>query len=307
MAGAINLSVNWTAVLGHLLNVALIVVLALVANHLLRRAVGRFTARVASTTEGVLKHAPRVISTGDETARAVARSATLSTMLRSVATATVMSIAALLILSELSINLAPLIAGAGIASIAIGFGAQNVVRDVLAGAFVLIEDQYAVGDIIDAEVASGTVERVTLRVTRLRDTAGTVWHIPNGLISRVGNKSQNWARALLDIVVAHDTDVRAARSIIDRVAGDMAAEDVWAARLHGEPDDQGVQALGPEGITLRIMIDTEPASQWAVERELRQRIVEAFEAEGVEISAGVGLTTARARRTPPAAPPLPGA
>lgn len=297
MTSAIDINIGWAAILGHALNIVLILVLALVTNHLARRAITRFTGRVAATTEGVRRRAPDLISSADESVRAGVRSETLSTMMRSVASATVFSVAALLILGELSINLAPLIAGAGIASIAIGFGAQNVVRDVLAGMFVLIEDQYAVGDIIDAEVATGTVERVSLRVTRLRDVAGTVWHVPNGLISRVGNKSQNWARALLDITVSHDTDVRLARSVMARVATAMASEEQWSARLNGEPDDQGVQALGPEGITLRIMIDTEPASQWAVERELRQRIVEAFEADGLRIASTSALLAGGPRRS----------
>jgi len=275
----------------------LILVLALVANHLARRSIARFPGRVAATTEEVGRRATDLISSADDSVRARVRSETLSTMMRSAASLTVFSIAALLILGELKINLAPLIAGAGIASIAIGFGAQNVVRDVLAGMFVLIEDQYAVGDIIDAEVATGTVERVSLRVTRLRDLAGTVWHVPNGLITRVGNKSQNWARALLDITVSHDTDVQLARSVMTRVATTMAAEEQWAARLNGEPDDQGVQALGPEGITLRLMIDTEPASQWAVERELRQRIVEAFDAERVTIASTAGMLAGLPGRT----------
>lgn len=284
MIVAIELTIPWAAILGHALNIVLILVLALIINHLARRSIARFTGRVASTTADVRRRAPDLISSGDESVRAGVRSETLSTMLRSVASVTVVFVATLLVLGELNINLAPLIAGAGIASIAIGFGAQNVVRDVLAGMFVLIEDQYAVGDIIDAEVATGTVEQVSLRVTRLRDTAGTVWHVPNGLIAPVGNKSQNWARALLDITISHDTDVRIARSVMASVATTMASEEQWSARLNGEPDDQGVQALGPEGITLRIMIDTEPASQWAVERELRQRIVEAFEANGVTIA-----------------------
>lgn len=215
--------------------------------------------------------------------RVDARASAVASVLLNLTTWTVVVIAVLLALGEVDVQLAPLLAGAGVAGVAIGFGAQSLVRDVLAGIFVLIEDQYGVGDIIDAGPATGTVERVTLRSTQLRDLAGTVWHIPNGTITRVGNKSQNWARAVVEVVLSHDADVRAARAELRRVADAMAGEEPWAAamRTGAEADEQGISALTPAGVTLRLVVDTEPKSQWQVERELRLRIKEAFDAAGI--------------------------
>ena len=132
-------------------------------------------------------------------------------MLRSLGTAIIWTFAVIYVLNDLGFNLGPLLAGAGIVGVALGFGSQSLVKDFLSGMFMLIEDQYGVGDIIDVGEAAGVVEEVTLRTTRLRDVNGTVWHVPNGQIVRVGNRSQQWARAVLDIAVAHKTDVAAAR------------------------------------------------------------------------------------------------
>jgi small conductance mechanosensitive channel len=217
----------------------------------------------------------------------------LSSVLRSITTGTIFFVTVLLVLGELSINLAPLIAGAGVASIAVGFGAQSLVKDVVSGVFIILEDQFGVGDTIDAGEATGTVEQVTLRSTRLRDVAGTVWHIPNGQILRVGNKSQNWASAVVDVTVAADTDVAVARGLIAEVAAGLATDPGWVARIHGEPDEQGVQAFTALGVTLRVVVDTQPASQWKVERELRQRIKQAFD------DAGLSLAVSGPASTPP--------
>ena len=282
---AIELTDAWRRVLIGGGRMVLIIVLAWILNRLARRAITRLATRVRRAADDVILRAPGVLHRGDNAQRSEARASTLSSMLRSIATVVIFATALLMILGELRVSLGPLVAGAGIASIAVGFGAQSIVRDVLAGMFVLLEDQYGVGDIIDAGPATGTVEHVSLRSTSLRDLAGTVWHIPNGAIVRVGNKSQNWARAVIDVVVAHDTDIRSARAVMKATADFLATEQDWAEqRLAGEINDQGVQAVGPEGITLRLVIDTEPASQWIVERELRQRIKEAFDAEGIRLS-----------------------
>jgi small conductance mechanosensitive channel len=235
------------------------------------------------------------LSSGDGTSRVDARSDTIQAMVESLTTWIIYIVATLLVLGELEINLAPLLAGAGIAGIAIGFGAQSLVRDVLAGFFVLVEDQYGVGDIIDAGPASGTVERISLRSTQLRDLAGTVWHIPNGTIVRVGNKSQNWARAVVEVTVSLTADIRKARGIMSEVAATMATEPEWEAamRVGGVADDQGISAMTPMGATLRLVVDTEPKSQWGVERELRLRIKEAFDAASIPLEV---------HQTPPVVP-----
>ena len=203
-------------------------------------------------------------------ARAEARAETIGLVLRSIVTAVVWSIAALLILGQLEIDLAPLIAGAGIGGLALGFGAQSIVKDFLSGLFMLIEDQYGVGDVIDIGPAIGTVEEVSLRSTTLRDVKGTVWHIPNGEITRVGNYSQLWSRAVIDVEVAYDVDLRFAQGVIQRVADEMWEDPDWGGdELMERPEVWGIQSLGASGIAIRLAVKTEPSMQWATERELR--------------------------------------
>ncbi len=281
---AIELTDAWRSALLTCGRIALILVIAAIVNVIVRRAIRRLGLRMRKAADEVRGRAPNVLVRGERAQRADARANTLTSVASSAFSVAIGVITVLMVLSELEINLGPLVAGAGVASIAIGFGAQSIVRDVLAGFFVILEDQYGVGDIIDAGVASGEVEHLSLRATRLRDLSGTVWHIPNGSIISVGNKSQNWARAVIEVIVSHGADIRAARSVMREVAEGLAADETWAARLAGTVDEQGVQAVGPEGVTLRVVVDTEPASQWAVERELRMRIKEAFDEAGIEMS-----------------------
>ena len=184
------------------------------------------------------------------------------------------SIAIITILGELGINLGPLIAGAGIAGIALGFGAQSLVKDFLAGIFIIVEDQYGVGDIIDVgelsnTPVSGTVESVSLRSTKLRSVNGTVWHVPNGTVLRVGNMSQQWARALLDVSVAYGSDLDLAQAEIKRVADELWHDPAWAGQVLEEPEVWGVEDLAPDGVTIRLVVKTQPAEQFKVLRELR--------------------------------------
>jgi small-conductance mechanosensitive channel len=274
----------WRNAAVHAASIVLIVVVAVIANALIRRAIRKTTDKMQYAALEVRDRAPSALVRAETAQRSAARAQALSTVLSSLSTLVIATIAVFMILGELSINLAPLIAGAGIASIAVGFGAQSLVKDVLNGMFIMMEDQFGVGDTVDLGVASGQVEHITLRTTRLRDVAGTVWHVPNGQILEVGNKSQNWARAVIDIVVAADADLRVARETMRRVADEVAVDPEWSQRISGAPDEQGVQALTPEGVTLRLMVETEPASQWAVERELRMRIKEALDAAGVPLA-----------------------
>jgi small conductance mechanosensitive channel len=219
-------------------------------------------------------------------ARAAARAKTLAQVLRSVATAVIWSIAAVTILGELGINLGPLIASAGIAGIALGFGAQSLVKDFLSGFFMLVEDQYGIGDIVDLGEASGVVEEVSLRTTRVRDVNGTVWHVPNGAIVRVGNKSQQWARALLDVNVAYDTDVDEAERLIKETADELWHDDEWADVILEEPEVWGVEQLASDAIHIRLVVKTMPAQQFAVTRELRRRLLHVFREHGIEVPNG---------------------
>jgi moderate conductance mechanosensitive channel len=208
---------------------------------------------------------------------------TVAALIRSVVSAAVWTTAALMALSELGLNLGPLIAGAGIVGVAVGFGAQNLVRDFLSGIFMLMEDQYGVGDIIDAGPATGTVESIGLRTTRIRDVNGTVWHLPNGHIERVGNKSQLWSRALLDIGVSYQTDIAHATEVIKRTAQSMCEDPAYSESILSEPEVWGVESLGVDAVTIRLVLKTAPNDQFKISRELRARIKAAFDAAGIEI------------------------
>jgi small-conductance mechanosensitive channel len=270
-------------------HILLILAVEWVANRIIRRAIRRFTERIANPEaqeriQRLRRHAPDALqSHGPQSLRSAARATTLSHLLRSAASAVVWTIAGTMILAELGVNLGPLIAGAGIAGIALGFGAQSLVKDFISGTFMLIEDQYGVGDIIDAGEATGTVEAVSLRTTRLRDVNGTVWHIPNGNILRIGNMSQQWARALLDVSLATDTAVDHAQDVIKRVADSVWNDPEWHGDILEEPEVWGVERLGPDAIVIRLVVKTKPSEQFTVMRELRRRLLDAFAAEGIEL------------------------
>src|SRR4051794_26773439 len=215
--------------------------------------------------------------------RRVQRAKTMGDLLKSVITGVLIAVFGTMILSQLGVNIAPIIASAGILGIALGFGAQSLVKDFLSGVFMIFEDQFGVGDVIDVGAASGTVEAVSLRVTRLRDLDGTVWYVPNGEILRVGNKSQNWSRAVVDIGVGYDEDLARARRVLAEVAHDLWEDDDFRDVIIEEPEVTGVEALNPDAITLRVLVKTAPLQQWAVARELRQRIKARFDHEGIEI------------------------
>jgi small conductance mechanosensitive channel len=215
--------------------------------------------------------------------RRVQRAKTMGDLFKSVITGVLIAVFGTMILSQLGVNIAPIIASAGILGIALGFGAQSLVKDFLSGVFMIFEDQYGVGDVIDVGEATGTVEAVSLRVTRLRDLDGTVWYVPNGEILRVGNKSQNWSRAVVDVGVGYDEDLARARRVLAEVAHDLWEDEEFRSVIIEEPEVTGVEALNPDAITLRVLVKTAPMEQWGVARELRQRIKARFDHEGIEI------------------------
>ncbi len=296
-----RLSDAWVATPARILVILLI---AFVALRLVKRAIARFSRGLGeASAEASGPGAGSLLRTTPlASARAAQRAETLGALLSSVATFVVWTIAALMVFGELGLELGPLIAGAGIAGIALGFGAQNLVRDFLSGIFMLLEDQYGVGDIIDAGPASGVVEGVSLRTTRLRDVEGNVWHIPNGTIERVSNMSQQWSRALLDIEVSYGTDTDEASLIIKRVADETMRDPDWAKDFLEEPEVWGVQTLGSSGVAIRLVVKVRPLSQFKVGRELRRRIKKAFDAEGVEIPFPQQVVWHRGSGAPPATP-----
>jgi small-conductance mechanosensitive channel len=260
------------------LRVLLIVVGAFLVSRIAGRAIRHSLARIGQSP--IQERIGAATLRPEERARMSKRVDALTTVLTSVAAIAIWLIAALLVLAELGIDIAPLLAGAGVVGLALGFGAQSLVKDFLAGTFILIEDQFGVGDVVDVGEATGTVEAVSLRVTRLRAIDGTVWYVPNGEIQRVGNMSQHWSRALIDVEVAYDTDLARAKEVIKRVADELARED---DRVLDEPEIWGVEALGASAIAIRLVVKTLPAEQFPVSRLLRERIKEAFDREGIEI------------------------
>ena len=294
----------------HGTRVLLILVLALVVRGLMHRAVSRIVrTAVQGSVPGMLRPLrDRTRGTVFEpaallSARRQQRAETLGSVLRHIASFTVTAVAGAMLLSELGLDLTPIVASAGIVGVAVGFGAQNLVKDFLTGMFMLLEDQYGVGDVIDAGPATGTVESVSLRTTRLRDVEGTVWHIRNGEISRVGNKSQGWARALLDVPLALDTDIPAARALVQDVADSLWNDPERVGQVVERPEVWGLEAIGADGLLLRVVLKTAPLDQWGIERELRERLIVAFHEHGIDIGVPQRAVRTIGEPSPAPAPP----
>ncbi|MBW0093717.1 mechanosensitive ion channel, partial [Pseudonocardia sp. KRD-184] len=249
------------AIVGTSMRIGLVLVLAILARYLLHRLVSRVVDGAANA------RLPRRASAAAAAAapvRRAQRARTIGSVLRSTISVIVLTIAAIMVLSEFGVNLGPILASAGIVGVAVGFGAQNLVRDFLSGMFMLMEDQYGVGDIVDLGEASGTVEAVGLRITTLRDINGTVWYVRNGEILRVGNKSQGYAVAVVDIPVAHSADIADATALIGTVASERVTLDDVSAHVLEPVEVLGVDRVGPEGVTLRLTVKVAPGKQWLV-------------------------------------------
>jgi moderate conductance mechanosensitive channel len=272
------------------LKLAGLLLIALLTRYLLHRLIDRGVARAAATEppDRLLgsRRAARVVlgGTGVYSERRALRAATLGSLLKSIVTVVIGVIVVVMAMEILGYPIGPLIASAGILGVALGFGAQNLVKDFLSGIFMLLEDQYGVGDVIDMGPASGTVEGVGLRVTRMRAIDGTVWYVRNGEVVRVGNSSHGWARAVLDVPVAYGQDSERARALVEQVAAELAADPEWSEHVLEAPEVWGVEDVQADAYLLRLVVKTEPLQQWPVARELRERIMRTFTAEGVEIS-----------------------
>ena len=234
----------------------------------------------AGLREAALDRAQRMVDHHDRSGQ---RTRTLGTVLRSVVSIVVYGLAVMMSLGEFDVNLGPLIAGAGIVGVAVGFGAQSLVRDFLSGVFMLLEDQYGVGDVVDVGDTAGVVEEVKLRTTQVRDGNGTLWHIPNGHIRRVANMTQDWGQAIVDVEVAYDTDIAQAMAVIKEVADGLWREQLESFTIIREPVMAGVQAFGDNSIALRLMARTEPGEQFGTARELRRRLKYALDEAGIEM------------------------
>jgi small conductance mechanosensitive channel len=248
-----------------------------------RKAAAKAQAADPTTVAGKAAAVTARTLNGIADARRAQRARTLASVLKSITTMAIGTVAVLTVMGDLGYPLGPLLTSAGIVGVALGFGAQTLVKDFISGVFMLLEDQYGVGDVVDLGEASGSVEAVGLRVTRLRDVQGTVWYVRNGEILRVGNRSQGWARAVLDVTVAYGEDVEEVKRVLLEEAQATKADPEFGDLMLEEPEVWGVEALSTEGIVVRLVAKTQPLEQWKVARELRLRITARFEREGIRV------------------------
>ena len=261
---------DWSDFLGHAANIALILALALLFQRLGTRLVDRSIRSLA--TRSPLR---------DASPRSEQRAETLAGVATGLLRVVVWTVALLLILGEVGLNLGPLIAGASIVGVALGFGAQSLVKDFLSGFFILVEDQYAVGDTITIAEATGTVEEINMRVTRIRATDGTVWFVPNGEIRKVGNSTKEYGRSIVDVLIPNKADLAAATAAIAEESAALAEDPAWAQDVLEAPEVLGVETLGSDNLTLRVSTKTTPIRRAPFARELRARITRRLQREGV--------------------------
>lgn len=286
--GAIH---DWTSVndalslvLSKSAQIALIVLGALLIRYYLHRLISRLTrsnGRGPKLLRPLKERFGDTASLAAQSERRQQRALTLGSVLKSVTSFVVFGLAVMYILQLLGVNLGPVLASAGVLGVAVAFGAQNLVRDFLSGMFMMVEDQYGVGDYVDLGEANGTVESVGLRVTTLRDLYGTVWYVRNGEILRVGNSSQGFAFAVVDLPISHTSDVEKAIEVATEVATDAAAREPLAKDVLEAPQMLGVNQITSDTVTLRLTAKVRPGQQWAVQRRLRADIKRAYDREDI--------------------------
>lgn len=275
------------------LDIVVIFVVAWLVNRIARRTIvklgrGVGQGRLTRGLSAVKKITPNVLQETQEIGlRGEQRREAVLGILKSVVSGMIYTTAIFMALGKIGIDLGPLIAGAGVVGVALGFGAQTLVGDFLSGIFILVEDQYGIGDEVtfrpksaSGEPVVGVVEALSLRNTRIRAINGTVWHVPNGEMRAVGNTSQHWSRAVLDVPIAHGVDIARAKEVIARTAEQVREHE---PSILEPPAVWGVQSMSPNGITIRLVIKTTPSQQWRVTRMMREALIVAFEKEHVEM------------------------
>jgi small-conductance mechanosensitive channel len=282
---AVQQTLSWLAADGA--RILAVLLLAMAARWFLHRLIGRVVVTMTSKSAARFadaNRASRVIATatGMSNERNAARVETMGSLLRSISTFVVGLIAALTIMDIVGIPLAPLLASAGVGGVALGFGAQSLVKDFLSGTFMIFEDQYGVGDVVDTGEAIGTIEEVTLRVTRLRDASGVTWYVRNGEIIRVGNRSQGYSTALVDMPVSYREDVEQVLAVLRGAAEAFGTDEEWSPKLIEAPTVLGVDAISGQTVTVRVLAKCLPGENFGVQRELRVRLKAALDAAGVQ-------------------------
>ncbi|MGC5627788.1 mechanosensitive ion channel family protein [Georgenia sp. Z1344] len=275
-----------------LINVVIILLVAIIARAVLGRVIMRLAERIVQSRQQLDRAASnarrKVARPGtDETARVrrqQQRAQTIGSVLRSIASFVIFGVAFMMILGEFGINLAPILASAGVVGLAIGFGAQSLVQDFISGLFMMSEDQIGVGDVVDVGDAVGTVEEMTMRITKIRDLDGNVWYVRNGEIRRVANMNQDWANALIEIPLDYSVDLPRAKQVIESGLEEFATDPEFAAEILDAPEVSGVTAIGNGAVTMRMIIKTRPGSQWAIGRAARAHLKVRFDEEGIQVA-----------------------
>jgi small conductance mechanosensitive channel len=279
--------VEW--ILGTPLQVIIIIVAALVIQVVLVRVIHKVVQRTSDRARIERLEQTRKYTRTAELSemllnqRTEQRAAAIGTLLTSSVALIVWTVAALMGLEALGVNVAPLLASAGVVGVALGFGAQTMVKDYLSGIFLIIEDQFGVGDVVDLGPVIGTVEEVALRYTRLRDMSGVVWYVRNGEILRVANRSQGWTLASVDIPVAYDEDLDRVRDLIESVALDMDEDPTYDDMLLGKPTFAGVESVSGDAMVVRVTAKAVPEKQIILARTIRERIKLAFDRAGIVV------------------------
>lgn len=282
----VNVEAFFLSPLGTLVSIALIIVGAVIAAWLMHFVIRRIVNQIVS---GVKKNQgaedTQALNVSPLAAvRLVQRTRTLGTVLGNMVNVTVVIVAIVLIVNEINENIIGSLAlltaalGAGL-----GFGAQNIVKDVLNGLFMVMEDQLGVGDVVDLGPATGVVERVGIRITQVRDVNGTLWFVRNGEILRVGNMSQGWARVIIDLAIPYDADVEAVQDRMLDAASSLAQDPKWRSRILERPELWGIESISEEALVIRLVVKTRPPAKDDVARELRSRLKGATDAMGIQL------------------------
>ncbi len=269
------------------IRIIVIIVLGVLARWALHRLIGRVVTTMTSRTAARMAEAGgagRVLATTTGLAgeRHRQRVDTMGSLLRSIATFVVGAVTVLMVMAQAGLQLAPLLASAGVGGVAIGFGAQSLVKDFLSGIFMIFEDQYGVGDVVDTGEAIGTVEEVTLRVTRLRDFDGVVWYVRNGEIVRIGNRSQGYGAAWVEMPVSYREDISRVLDVVREVCETFGADPDWEKLLIEPPTVLGVDSITGQTVTVKVLAKTLAGENFGVQRELRARIKAAFDANDIQ-------------------------
>ncbi len=236
------------------------------------------------------------------TARREQRAEALGQLMRSIVTFTVFGLGILVVLAQAGVNLTPILASAGVVGVALGFGAQTLVKDFLSGIFLVLEDQFGVGDVVDLGPAIGTVEEVTLRITRVRDLSGVVWYVRNGEILRVGNRSQGWTTAVVDVPVAFNEDLERVRRVVDKIGTMMDGDPAYDGILFGTPMYAGVESVSGDAVFVRVTAKAAPDQQMTAARAIREQLKNGFDEAGIRVPVLV-RNNLPGNPPPPAAPP----